>query len=222
MSVGSKFVQTDDDRTVELSSGRLRWWGTMRVIGSLSFIAAVFVGVIDFVQADPSEAFGWVTIVIGNWVPDPLVVEVVLLAIGTVALLAALFIVPYPIERPWREFRIFVTVVLVVAVPVSFLAVLLGASTYMVLPEQSDGGCRIVVRDNSFRVIPSGSVGIVQPGSVTVDWLGDYSGDDGYSPFSGGTYTLDWKGKSAELEFTAGAYGWADWIRDQPTITCVR
>ncbi|GGF05255.1 hypothetical protein [Mycetocola zhadangensis] len=221
MTEASEPLQTSEENPFEVSSTRLRWWGALRVVGTLAFVGAVLVGAVTFVQPDRDEAFGWVTVVIGNWVPSPLTAEVVLLVAGTGAFLTAMLFVPCPPERPWRELRIFIAVVLAGAVPLSLFVVADG-SNYSVLPEQSEGGCRIVVREYSFFLLGEGSVGIVQPGSVTVDWLRGYLGDDGYAPFSRDTYTLDWHGKTAALSVFGSPNGDAAWFAEQPSITCIR
>lgn len=194
----------------------------MRVVGTLSLVAATLVGVADGFGPNSDDAFGWVTIVIGNWVPTWWTLELALVATGTVALLAATIIVPFPAARPGRVLRILVTVVLVLTVPLCVLGVGLGTPEYTVLQEQSDGGCRVVVREYSFLLMGQGSAGIVQPGSMTVEWLGEYWADDGYMPFSGDTYSLNWTGTDGDLEVFSESPNWAAWAGDKPTITCVR
>ena len=218
----SESEQSSDSPAREVSSTRLRWWGTLRVLGTLSFVAAVFVGVTDGFGQNSDDAFGWVTIVIGNWVPTWWTLELALVGTGTVALIAAMIIVPFPPARPGRGLRALVTVVLVLTVPLCVLGVGLGTPKYTVLQEQSDGGCRVVVREYSFLLMGQGSAGIVQPGSMTVEWLGEYWADDGYMPFSGDTYSLDWNGTDGDLEVFSESANWAAWAGDKPTITCVR
>ena len=223
MTVTTESDQGSDSQASEVSTRRLRWWGALRIIGTLSLVAAVFVAaVVGLVPTNKNEAFGWVTIVIGDWVPTWWTLEATLIATGTVALLASTIIMPFPPARPGRGLRILVAVVLVLTVPVSFLLVGLGASSNTVLPEQSHGGCRIVVREYSSPPLGWGSVGIVQPGSVTVEWLGEYWADDGHMPFSRGTYSLEWNENAGDVHIFDGPSGGAAWATEKPTITCAR
>ena len=221
MTDASEPAEITNEFPMVVSTERRRWWNVLRVVGTLSFVAAVFVGVIvKILPTGNDDAFGWVTIVLGDWIPTWWTAEVVLVVIGITASLGAMFVCPSKQSRPGVGLRILVAVVLVLAVPVSFLTVGLDASSFSVLSKQSDGGCRIVVREYSLLLLGEGSVGIVQPGSVTVDWLGDYWGDDGYMPFTAGTYVLDWSGETASLEIAGKRPNWAAWNSEQPPIIC--
>ncbi|WP_308799298.1 hypothetical protein [Agromyces silvae] len=70
---------------------------------------------------------------------------------------------------------------------------------YLVLPETSPGGCRIVVDERAVLKTSGGAVGIVQSGSIIVDWKRSYAADEMHRPFTGRGYTLTWNGSVAEL-----------------------
>lgn len=82
------------------------------------------------------------------------------------------------------------TIFVVLSVLVTALAADVVASRHWVLPEQCERGCRIVVIETSFLLSGGGRVGIVQPGSVFVDWVRGYNADDGFTPFSAEAYDL--------------------------------
>lgn len=207
-----------------VSGERLRWRGVVRVVATLSLVGAVLTAVaVVIVPMDRDEALGWVTVVIGDWIPTWWTAELALVVAGIAGLLAARIIAPPSPERRARVLRIVLTVVLVITVPVSMLAVVwLSSSRYSVLAERSAGGCRVAVQEFSFLFAGRGSAGVVQPGSWTVDWLADYSADDGYMPFSAGTYSLDWEGKTAVLEVRGTIGNPTGWHGEAPTIDCVR
>lgn len=211
--------QGDASQSVAVSDARTRWRSALRDVGTLSLVAAVLVG-IGFVLSG-NEALGWVTIAVGDWIPTWHTVQIALVGTGTAALLIAAVVAPSPPPELGLVFRLTFVAVLTVSVLASMLVVELGASRYSVLPAQSDGGCRVIVREYSFLLAGSGHVGIVQTGSITAQWLGDYGADDGLMPFSRGAYALEWNGKTADLEFSGAGPDWATW-RDKPTITCLR
>lgn len=216
-------AQGDASRSAVVSHTRVRWRSILWDVGTLSFVAAFLVGVIvGFVPMDADEALGWVTLVIGDWIPTWSTVQISLAGIGAASLIGAVFVAPSSPPQHGFVHRLTFTAVLTVAVLVSMLAVELGSSRYSVLSEQSDGGCRVVVREYSFLLAGRGTVGIVQPGSVTAQWLGRYGSDDGFMPFSAGSYKLEWSGKTADLKISGEASNWAAWSGDKPTITCVR
>lgn len=212
--------QGDASQSVAVSETRMRWRSALRDVGTLSLLAAVLMGVGFVLSAN--EALGWVTIIVGDWIPTWHAVEFALVGTGAAALLIAACVAPSPPPELGLVYRLSFAAVLTVSVLVSMIVVDLGSSRYSILPEQSDGGCRVVVREYSFLLAGSGHVGIVQPGSITTQWLGKYGADNGLMPFSRGAYALKWNGKTADLDFSGGGPSWATWSRDKPTITCLR
>ncbi|WP_123379189.1 hypothetical protein [Pseudokineococcus lusitanus] len=73
-------------------------------------------------------------------------------------------------------------------------------SSYSVLAPASDGGCRVVVREGSLLLLAAGEVYLLSAGEVRGREVSSYWADDGYMPFSGGTYTLRWDGETALLD----------------------
>jgi hypothetical protein len=195
----------------------------LRAAGTVVLVTATFVGFLAWwqmraeSQAGSGAAPQKVTLIVGDWFPTLWDVEVAAIALGISTLVVAGMISPPP--RRGRVIRIamgsVLMVLVVLSVPLTAI-VGFGDGGYRVLPEQSEGGCRIVVREWSFGLAGSGSVGIVQPSALTVDWARAYRADDGLRPFSGGSYTLRWDGSVADLHLS-GAW----WTTDQP-LTCDR
>lgn len=222
MSVDLKSDQSSKSQDPAASSKRRRLRGLWLVVAASFFTAAVMLGaMVVLVPMGRDEALGWITLVIGEWIPTWWTVEVVLVALGLGSLLTARILAPPLRARGSRASRAVLVTAAVVAVSGSMLAV--GASNisqYSLLPERSEGGCRIAVQEHSFLYAGWGSVGIVQPGSVNVDWLGRYGADDGYMPFSRGTYAVDWQGREAGIEVWGDASNPTWWLGDDPVAYC--
>ncbi|WP_143741363.1 hypothetical protein [Paramicrobacterium agarici] len=161
------------------------------------------------------------TIAFGDWVPTWLLVDIVLAIVGYVALLAAILLAGPMSPRPWRASRVVLAAALILAVPASLVCVALSTSSrYSVLPGESADGCRVVVRESTFVVTSWGDVGILEPGSMIVDWRGQYSAKDAYMPFSAGTYSLEWDGNRAEIDLWATESQPASWSEVEPKLAC--
>lgn len=225
MPIDSERPEVSESSAGEVSTARYWWSLGVRTAGEVLLLAAVLVGFLAWWQvvATRQAEFGAgpqaVTLIIADWFPTLWDVELAAIALGVSALVAAAMIAP-PVHRG-RMTRIamgsVLMVLVVLSVPLTAL-VSFGSGGYRVLPEQSEGGCRIVVLESSFLLAGSGSVGIVQPSALTVDWARAYTADDGLRPFSGGFYTLRWEGQVADLQLggTGGDPIW--WTTDRPLI----
>ncbi|AXH37539.1 hypothetical protein DVJ78_18360 (plasmid) [Humibacter sp. BT305] len=168
------------------------------------------------------------TIVVGSWVPTTGSVFLIALTLAIALFFAARALSPAP-RRPMaiRAVRTTLLVLLfVAAVPAGALVALTGSS-FQMLPGSSEGGCRIVVQEYTFLYAAWGNAGIVQPGSATVEWARDvvdgYTADDGYMPFTAGTYRLTWEGPAADLAIWGSDSNPAHWASgNDPGLLCNR
>ncbi|MWB98741.1 hypothetical protein [Agromyces seonyuensis] len=165
----------------------------------------------------------WQYLLFGDWVPTLWSLEwpAVLLGLGLLSVGALPFWPARPARPIGRRIATGVGMTVLVAVILPFSMIwtsIADHGRYRSLPERSDAGCRIVVREHSFLLGGGGSVGIVQPGSVVIDWVRDYAADDGYTPFAAGTYSLEWDGAQADLQIhgTTGMPVW--WYTEDPII----
>ncbi len=196
------------------------WWiGTPALVASL---AAAVVVVLPYPGHD--EALGFVTVVIGAWIPTTGSVFLIALALAIALFVVARALAPTPTRPiPVQAFRTTLLVLLFVATVPAGALVALSGSSYQMLPGASAGGCRIVVHEYAFLYAAWGDVGIVQPDSATVRWEEDYLADDGYEPFTSGTYRLDWDGPSARLAVWGVEKNSASWLSGEPSdLVCDR
>lgn len=77
-------------------------------------------------------------------------------------------------------------------------------STYYVLEPASASGCRVVADERSFLLLGSGVIHALPAGAILTHQVSDYVADDGYRPFSLGTYQLTWNGDDAVLIASGG------------------
>jgi hypothetical protein len=192
-------AQTSEARAAKADvEGACASWGKVcRRVGRISLLLAIAVPVVASVVPGYSpDALSFTTVVLGAWIPTWWGIEAFLLVLGIVALIAAFTIAPEA-DRPHRALRMVLTGLLIVGALIGAAVIgLRGAGEeYRLLPEQSADGCRIAVREYSFMFAGGGDVGIVRPGGTTVEWIGSYGADDGYKPFSSGTYSVDWRGE---------------------------
>ncbi|MDF2444130.1 MAG: hypothetical protein JWR01_2333 [Subtercola sp.] len=196
-------------------------WRMILLAAALTMLSAVLgIGiVVAIVSRSRIEAFGWFTLVIGGWIPTPLGTMAVLTFVGLALLVSGVLLAPPPARRLPAAVRVVIGVLLTVGVPVSLVAVVLfGNNSFRVLPEVSDGGCRIVVQSDWI----GGTVGIVQPGSATVGWTRDWSGDDFSNPFSSGTYSMTWQNRVGHLTVWGDAMNPASWDDRNSALSCRR
>jgi hypothetical protein len=225
MSIDSERLEVSESSAGAVSAAR-RWSSlVLRTAGAVALLTAVFIGFLAWWQlaaagqAELGAAPKRVTLIIGDWFPTLWDFELAAMALGISALVVATMIAQ-PVRRG-RMIRIamgsVLMVLVVLSVPLTAL-VSFGSGGYRVLPERSEGGCRIVVRESSFLLAGSGSVGIAQPSALTVDWARAYRADDGLQPFSSGLYGLRWEGPVADLQLggTGGDPIW--WTSDRPLI----
>lgn len=200
------------------------WW--LGVVFLLASLGSSIVVVAPHPGSD--ESLGFTTIVVGSWVPTTGSVFLI-----TLALAIALFLVARALSRAPRRppaVRAVRTALLVIllatAVPAGALVALAGSS-FQMLPGSSAGGCRIVVQEYTFLYAASGNAGIVQPGSATVEWahgaVEGYTADDGYMPFTAGTYRLTWEGPEAGLNIWGSGSSPVHWASgSDPGLLCNR
>jgi hypothetical protein len=200
------------------------WWLGLGCLG-----AALATSVATIAPpAGHEESLGFATPVVGSWVPATGAVFLIALALAIGLLVAARVLAPAP-QRPLARTVIRTTVLTVLflaAAPAGAIVALTG-SDYRMLPGVSEGGCRIVVQEYTFLFAAWGHAGIVQPGATTVDWahgvVDGYTADDGYKPFTAGTYRLEWDGRSARLAGWGSSEGPARWSSgEQPDLVCDR
>lgn len=199
------------------------WWdGVGLILAALAMVAAQLAP-----RRPRSESLGVITLVIGDWIPTAGTIMLAASALGIAAVFAASLIAPAPPGKLRAALRITV---------VSSLAVLLWPTlalggflssvvSYRVLPEQSTAGCRILVTET----YSGGQVGVIEPGAITVDWAtrpdgsGGYSADDGYSPFTRGTYSLTWDHQTATILIRGDESNPANWYPGgQPSLHCAK
>ncbi|SHG24758.1 hypothetical protein [Streptoalloteichus hindustanus] len=75
------------------------------------------------------------------------------------------------------------------------------SSHYYLLPSESAGGCRVLVRETAFLLGGRGDVYVVEPfglGRKVSSW----TADDGYRPFTSGTFELRWSGDDGVLRIS--------------------
>jgi hypothetical protein len=210
----------------EVSDARLAWSRALRIISATLLGVAVLIGVISYLQLvvyfRPSAELEQFTLIVGDWFPSLWDLEIAAIAAGIAAMVVASGLAPPSANRRWRVARIIsisaLTILVVLSVPVTAIAAGLLHSKPSVLPEQSVAGCRILVIERSFLLAGGGSVGIVQPGSVVVDWVRGYTADDGFMPFSAGAYDLRWDGRTADLDIEGSSATPVWWTTDGPLI----
>lgn len=187
----------------------------LRVLGLLLLVFTIAFGVIAYGQigrmsgSEDVWAPDRFTLVIGTWFPSLWDVMIVPALLGFVALIGSAIIRPTQGTTRRKVVRGATSAVVVI---LAGLALILGGiasgieamsraftAEYLVLPETSPGGCRIVADERAVLKTSGGSIGIVQPGSIIVDWVRSYAADEIYRPFSGRGYTLTWNGPVAEL-----------------------
>lgn len=155
------------------------------------------------------------TLVLGTWFPTLWDVMIWPAVLDAVALLASAVIRPTQGTVGQRVARGVTTAVASVSTALSLLpaGIITSADAtgrsgpgLAVLPEESVGGCRVVVNQHSFLLAGSGRVGILQPRSIVVEWVRGYRADDGLTPFgNGGAGQVRWEGRVADVE--AGSRG---------------
>lgn len=210
----------------EVSDTRLMWSRALRIISATLLGVAVLIGVISYLQLviyfRPPTELEQFTLIVGEWFPSLWDLEIAAIAAGIAAIVVASGLSPPSANRRWRVARIIsisaLTILVVLSVPVTAIAAGLLHSKPSVLPEPSDGGCRILVIERSFLLAGGGSVGIVQPGSVVVDWVRGYTADNGFMPFSAGAYDLRWNGRTADLDIEGSSATPVWWTTDGPLI----
>lgn len=109
---------------------------------------------------------------------------------------------PPPERRSWR--RIFVRFLVVVLSAAAVLSSSLASLTdlgsrFLVLDPAGPDGCRVVVEQKSFLLLGSGEIHVLNPGEHRTHKVGYWGADDGYRPFDFDTWSLEWKGRQAEL-----------------------
>jgi|GEM_PF-3103186 len=67
---------------------------------------------------------------------------------------------------------------------------------YTLLDPPSDGGCRVIVLERFGLHDGFGALGVVQPGSMHVDWKRSYSSEDGH-PYTSSNASPAWTGGTA-------------------------
>ncbi|MFC6355639.1 hypothetical protein [Luethyella okanaganae] len=210
-----------------VSAVRARWSGMIRLVGVGSLLVAVLIGAIAYghLLRSGREDEHLLTLIVGEWFPTLFEIAITAIAIGITAIICGAIVSPPNPTRRGRRSRIAFASVLVALVAISLPATaivsgfqLLNRASYTVLPGQSDGGCRIVVSEWSFLLAGGGSAGIVQPGSVMVQWTRDYTADDGQTPFSRGRYTLEWHDRTADLVLHGDGTDPVWWTTDGPLV----
>ncbi|MRG60683.1 hypothetical protein GE115_12505 [Agromyces sp. CFH 90414] len=217
------------ETSLPLAGARRRWARALRVAGVASLFGAVLLGTINLWSlvgpGRPRPAIEDFTLILGNWIPTTWEAEFALVLTSVMALMVASSLAPPtgspPQRRVWATSMWALSILAIPSLGATLLTSGVLISTYSVLPNPSDGGCRIVVRETSVLLVGGGTVGVVQPGSVVVDWVRTYSADDGYTPFSAGTYRLEWSARVAGIDLWGPAQDPTNWTSDAP-ILCDR
>lgn len=202
----------------------------VRLAGAGALLATFAIGAVSYTNllaANAGDAHR-ITLIIGDWFPTMLDLAITTTAVGVGALVtAAMLAPPDPARpgRPGRATRIGAVVALAALVFVSLAPTaivsggqLLNQQDFSVLPGTSAGGCRIIVREWSFLLAGAGSAGIIQPGSMVVEWVRDYRADDGIRPFSSGGYFLEWDDRTADLDLHSISGNPVWWTRNGPLV----
>lgn len=224
---------TEDDASASSASAPLWTARVLRVLGLLLLAFVIAMGVIAYGQVErvagrDATAPDRFTLVLGTWFPTLWDVMIWPAVLGAVALLASAVIRPTQGTVRRRVARSVATAIASVATALSLLlaGIVTGADAIgssgpglSVLHEESAGGCRIVVNQHSFLFAGGGRVGILQPGSIVVEWVRSYRSDDGLTPFGhGGAGHVRWEGRVAEIE--AGTRGEPVWWYGDEALVC--
>lgn len=174
----------------------------LRIVALVLLVFVVLVGLaLAFVPNAAREALGFGTVALGPWVPraGELAVGGALLAI--LALVVAHRLGEDPDQR-YRPSRTWTTWALAIAVPLSLCGIWLtdNATSATVLTPASDAGCQVVVLEVAGTEDAPHRIGIVQPGSIAVEWVGTVRSTEFFRPFQTGSYTLTWDGQQASIE----------------------
>lgn len=196
------------DSPEPVSRGRRIWAAVLRAVGAIALLATAAIGVAAYVFLLRPGAGGLLTLVIGDWYPTVLELAIIGTGLGVIALVTAAMLAPARSTDPRRRWSVAIAAVLITLVAVSLVpTVILGGfqllqrPSYVMLEGASEGGCRVVVSESSTLLDGSGLVGIVQPGAVVVEWIGEYRANgDPRQRFALGEYTLSWEGRTAELD----------------------
>ncbi|MDO9397164.1 MAG: hypothetical protein Q7T71_11510 [Herbiconiux sp.] len=204
------------------------WWAGLGLLLLALAVAGVVLFEPGFVQRN---SLGVVTLVLAGWIPSWGAIQAVSIVSGIALLVVARVLAPPRPGRARAALRIAaVSVAGVLLLPAVFVVAVFDGNSYSVLPGESDGGCRVVVREFSFLYAGGGAVGVLQPGAVVVDWAAlpegistNYFADDGYRPFTFGTYTLTWEGPLATIDLREGGAGPVGWeYSEAPVLRCDR
>ena len=200
-----------------------RWAGALRLVGVVALLLVVWVGVGAYFELRDGE--DPLTLIVGDDFPTVLVVVLPALAIGMTAIVGAAFIRQPRSKRRGKWVLNIVAAAFIVLVAASMPttlmvsgAQLVARGEYNVLPEQSGGGCRIVVTEHRSLLYGNGRVGIVQPNSVVVQWVRSYWADDGQTPFTPGDFTFEWAGRTADLDIYGNGTDPVGWTTDGPLV----
>ncbi|RFA12259.1 hypothetical protein B7R22_16665 [Subtercola boreus] len=174
---------------------------------------------VTVISRSRTDSFGRFTLILGDWIPTPLEIMAILTPIGLALVVSGVSLAPGRVRRRLAVLRVSAGVVLTLGLPTMFIAVLLlGNNSFQILPEASVGGCRVVIQHGWV----DGSVGIVQPGAVVVNWVGDWSADDFYDPFGYGTYSLSWHDRDGNLNVEGDGTDPASWTGPDSALHCNR
>ncbi len=170
-----------------------------RVVGWLALAAVVVAGVSGLLPWSSDHL-----VVLAGVVVRPPGVGGVLLGVAGLLGLAHLMLRPAalpPLRRSIRVLRRLGCTALVIAAVASVGNASIAdiVSRYLILEQASASGCRVVVDERSFLLLGSGVIHVLPAGAVLTHPVSDYIADDGYQPFSLGTYQLTWNGDDAVL-----------------------
>lgn len=213
---------TPVDSPEPVSRGRRIWAAVLRAVGVIALLATVAVGVVAYEFLLHPVPSGLLTLVVGDWYPTVLELVIIGTGLGVIALVTAAMLSPARSVDPRRRASVAAAAVLITLVAVSLVpTVILGGlqllqrPSYVMLTGASEGGCRVMVSEGSSLLDGYGTAGILQPGSIVVEWTRAYRANG--SPrraFALGEYTLSWEGRTAELDRSR-----LSWLPGTP-LTC--
>lgn len=146
-------------------------------------------------------------VVVGDAVvrPGPAGVVLLELAGALAAARVALARRTGPGPVPGRPHRARVALLTVAAVGTTGLSLLADVpASYRVLAPPGPDGCRVVVEERSFLMAGGGRVHVLPPYAVLTREVGRYDADDGYRPFTAGSWSLTWRDEAATLHLSGG------------------